>query len=407
MYSIAMCFYAGMMGLIALFHSKVKKMLEGQKNTFSLLKSVDRDSEYIWVHAASLGEFEQGRPLMERIRERYPEYKILLTFFSPSGYEVRKNYPGADVICYLPFDTKGRVRRFLNSVNLKTAIFIKYEFWLNYLTELHVRKIPTYIVSARFRPEQVFFRSYGGMFRKVLPYFDKLFVQDQASKDLLNTIHVSDNVIVSGDTRFDRVLTVKSQAKELPIIEKFASDTDFVFIAGSSWPKDESIFVPYFDRSPNMKLIIAPHEIHEEHIVSIERSLKRPSLRYSLADESNVKDADCLIIDSFGILSSLYRYGDMAYIGGGFGVGIHNILEAAVYGIPVIFGPNYKKFKEASDIIAMGGGFSVKDQSEFDNRMNSLLNDPEYLKSAGKKAGNYVSDNSGATEIILKNMNIG
>ncbi|MCL1942892.1 MAG: 3-deoxy-D-manno-octulosonic acid transferase [Candidatus Azobacteroides sp.] len=407
MYNAAMSLYAVIMRIAALFHSKAEKMLDGQKQTFSVIRSeIDRGSSYIWVHAASLGEFEQGRPLMEAIKNRCPSRKILLTFFSPSGYEIRKNYAGADIICYLPFDTKRNVKRFLDAARPEKAVFIKYEFWLNYLTELHHRQIPVYIISARFRPGQIFFRSYGGMFRKALACFEKIFVQDQSSKDLLAGIHVTDQVIISGDTRFDRVLAISRQTKTLPIAEKFGQNASFVLTAGSSWPKDEEIVLAYFNRHPEIKLIIAPHEIHEERLSSIERMSKRPVLRYSSATEQNITNADCLIIDCFGILSSVYRYGNAAYIGGGFGVGIHNILEAAVYGIPVLFGPNYKKFKEAGDLIEAGGGFSVKNYDEFDNRLSSFIQNKEYLQITGRKSGDYVNSQVGATEIILGSIDV-
>lgn len=382
----------------------------GQWKTNAILREkIDRNASYIWFHAASLGEFEQGRPLMEKIKAEHPEYKILLTFFSPSGYEVRKNYNGADVICYLPFDTPYRVRKFLNLARPSIAVFIKYEFWGNYLKELKKRGTPVYIISAIFRPDQLFFQWYGKSYRKMLYAFTHLFVQDERSRKLLEDFGIG-NVSVTGDTRFDRVLDIYRQAREIEIVEKFVSGAKgkrpVVLVAGSSWPQDEEILIPYFHAHPEMKLIIAPHEIHREHLVSIESMLKRPSVRLSEAHEEELSTMDCLIIDSFGLLSSIYRYGQIAYIGGGFGAGIHNTLEAAVYGIPVLFGPKYHKFKEAKDLIAVGGGFSVADVTAFQTRMDRLLADEKELETVGKAAGDFVFQHAGATEKILKKLNL-
>ena len=382
----------------------------GQWKTNSILREkIDRNAKYIWFHASSLGEFEQGRPMIEKIKAEHPEYKVLLTFFSPSGYEVRKNYKGADVICYLPFDTPFRVKKFLNLANPAIAIFIKYEFWGNYLRELRKRGIPVYIISAIFRPDQLFFQWFGKPYRKMLSYFNHLFVQDERSMKLLNEFGIT-NVTVTGDTRFDRVLDVRKQARELPFIERFLESKEgkrpIVMVAGSSWPQDEAIFIPYFHEHPEMKLIIAPHEIHREHLMYIESLLKRPSVRLSdvMQDKSLLEGKDCLIVDSFGLLSSIYRYGTIAYIGGGFGAGIHNTLEAAVYGIPVLFGPRFQKFKEARDLIKVGGGFSVASKDEFVAKMDELLTYAEVLKAAGESAGQFVKGNAGATDGILKEL---
>ncbi len=408
MYSLIIGFYAMIVRIISPYHKKAGLMVKGQKQTFDILrKQIDPKARYIWFHAASLGEFEQGRPLIERIREQHPEYKILLTFFSPSGYEVRKNYSGADVICYLPFDFCRNAKKFLKLANPEMAIFIKYEFWQNYLNQLHKRNIPTYIVSAIFRPSQIFFKWYGAGYRSVLKDFNWLFVQDQESKELLNKFNIT-NVSISGDTRFDRVAEVFEQRKSFDLIEKFLNTNnqnpgrkDQALIVGSSWPKDEDLFIPYFNYHPAIKLIIAPHEIDEEHLQYIASKLDRPYAFYSKVKEEEVGDIDCLIIDSFGMLSSVYRYGEIAYIGGGFGTGIHNVLEAAVYGIPVIFGPNYQKFKEANDLIDCHGAFCVQNPAGFDQKMNELLSYSEVLKNAGKQAGEYVQNNIGATKIIL------
>lgn len=380
------------------------------KTNATLREKIDRNAKYIWFHASSLGEFEQGRPMMEKIKAEYPGYKILLTFFSPSGYEVRKNYNGADVICYLPFDTPYRVKKFVNLANPAIAVFIKYEFWGNYLCELKRREIPVYIISAIFRPDQLFFQWYGIPYRKMLTCFNHLFVQDQRSKALLEEYGIT-NVTVTGDTRFDRVLDVRRQAREISVVERFVKNEKgeqmLTLVAGSSWPQDEEMLLRYFNEHPEMKLIIAPHEIHREHLMYIESLLKRPSIRLSeAAGDSNLSGKDCLIIDSFGLLSSIYRYGQIAYIGGGFGAGIHNTLEAAVYGLPVLFGPKYHKFKEAKDLIAVGGGFSVSDEKAFCAQMDELLTYHEVLEASGKAASDFVNKNAGATDQVLQELSL-
>ena len=377
----------------------------GQWKTNGILREkIDRNAKYIWFHASSLGEFEQGRPLIEKIKTEHPEYKILLTFFSPSGYEVRKNYGGADVVCYLPFDTPYRVKKFLDLSKPVMAIFIKYEFWDNYLSELKRRNIPVYIVSAIFRKEQLFFKWYGGMYRKVLSYFTHIFVQDDASRELLSKYGVT-NVSVFGDTRFDRVQDVYKNTKQVPMVDLFVnnnrSDNQLTMVAGSSWQQDEEVYLNYFNEHPELKLIIAPHEIHKDHLKHIESMLKRPSIRLSEATEKDIKGKSCLIVDSFGLLSSIYRYGDLAYIGGGFGAGIHNVLEAAVYGIPVIFGPKYQKFKEARDLLQVGGAFSITDEKTFESKMEELSTYRDLLEAAGAAAGDFVKSNIGATNRII------
>ena len=408
MYSLAIHFYAFIIALISPFHKKARIMRLGQWKTNSILREkIDRNAKYIWFHASSLGEFEQGRPMMEKIKAEHPEYKILLTFFSPSGYEVRKNYNGADVICYLPFDTPYRVKKFLNLANPSIAVFIKYEFWGNYLQELKHRNIPVYIISSIFRRDQLFFQWFGYPYRKMLYCFTHLFVQDDRSAALLKEFGIT-NVTVTGDTRFDRVLDVRNQARELSPVEHFVceggKEKRLTLVAGSSWPQDEEILIPYFNEHPEMKLIIAPHEIHREHLMYIESLLRRPSVRLSdvFHDQSLAEGKDCLIVDSFGLLSSIYRYGTIAYIGGGFGAGIHNTLEAAVYGIPVLFGPKYHKFKEAKDLIKVGGGFSVSDKQSFCEKMDELLTYHEVLEAAGESAGQFVNGNAGATDKILR-----
>lgn len=400
-YNFAICLFVGAVRLIALFNKKVARMVKGEREAFDVLaRKIDPQAKYIWFHAASLGEFEQGRPLIELIRRNYPQYKILQTFFSPSGYEVRKDYRGADVVCYLPLDTPRNVRRFLDAAHPCAAFFIKYEFWKNYLAALHRRGVPVYSVSSIFRPQQVFFRWYGVAYRDVLKCFTHLFVQNEESVRLLAGIGVTATTIV-GDTRFDRVLDICRQAKELPLVEAFKGSNRYTLVAGSSWAPDEDIFIPYFNAHPEMKLIIAPHVIDENHLSEIESKLHRTAVRYTQATPENVCRADCLIIDCFGLLSSIYRYGEVAYIGGGFGVSIHNTLEAAVYGIPVVFGPNNQKFLEAQGLKACHGGFEITDATGFETLMDRFLSDEAFLSASSKAAGDYVKDNAGALDKIM------
>ena len=404
LYNIAIHIYGFLVRLAALFGQKPKQMVQGHREVYTKLRQgIEVDRDYLWFHAASLGEFEQGRPLMEKIRAQYPEYRIILTFFSPSGYEVRKNYEGADIICYLPFDKPRNVLKFLDLAQPKMAFFIKYEFWKNYLDELHKRRIPTYSVSSIFRKNQVFFQWYGGTYRNVLKNFDHLFVQNEMSKRFLAKIGIT-RVTVVGDTRFDRVKQIQDQAKELPIVERFKGDSP-TFVAGSSWGPDEDLFIEYFNQRPDMKLIIAPHVIDESHLNEIISKLKRPYRRYTEATEANVQEVDCLIIDCFGLLSSIYRYGEVAYIGGGFGVGIHNILEAAVYGIPVLFGPKYDKFMEARQLIDCKGAYSIQEYSQLESLIDRFFSEPEFYHYTSAQAGGYVESHLGASEKILKMIN--
>lgn len=388
---------------VALFHKKEERLIRGQKENFKRLEDLlDKEGGYIWFHASSLGEFEQGRPVIEAIKREDPTRKILLTFFSPSGFEVRKDYPGADVVAYLPFDLIGNVNHFLNLVKPVKAVFIKYEFWGNYLLQLHKRRIPTYIISAIFREKQIFFRPYGHWFRKLLKCYACLFVQDQQSADRLAAIGIK-RVVVCGDTRVDRVIEIMQSKRSFPIIESFIQGKDGVkpkvLVVGSSWPKDENIIIPYFNNRPDLKIIIAPHEIDGFHLDSIMNKLKRPGLRYSQATIENASSADCLIIDCFGLLSSLYQYGDIAYIGGGFGAGIHNTLEAAVYGIPVIFGPNNKKFREARGLLSEKGAMEIRSEADFTIAMES-----SDWKSAGKAAEEYIWKSQGAAKMVTETL---
>ena len=406
-YHIIIYLYLFGVAVASLFSKKVKKMWAGERQTIRLLKAkVDPSARYIWFHAASLGEFEQGRPLIESIRSRYPEYKILLTFFSPSGYEVRKNYEGADIICYLPLDTVRNARRFLRAVRPEMAFFIKYEFWYNYLHILKHRNIPAYSISSIFRPDQIFFRWYGAQYARVLKCFTHFFVQNEESKALLASLGIAD-VDVVGDTRFDRVLQIKDASKQLPLVELFVKDAPRVFIAGSSWPPDEEIFIKYFQQHRDWKLIVAPHVIGESHLAQIQSLLKgRKIVRYTQATLEQVAEADVLIIDCFGLLSSIYHYATVSYVGGGFGVGIHNVLEAAVWNIPVLFGPNNKRFREAQGLLRDGGGFEIDGDTDFDSVMNYFLSHPDSLTKAGNKAGTYVQSLAGATGKILSSIRL-
>lgn len=402
MYNIVIYIYLIGVAIASCFNKKVKKMWAGERQALKVLREkVDPNARYIWFHAASLGEFEQGRPLMEYLRKTHPEYKILLTFFSPSGYEVRKNYEGADIICYLPLDTIRNARRFLRAIKPVMAFFIKYEFWYNYLHILQHRGIPTYSVSSIFRPDQIFFQWYGKGYGRVLKCFTHFFVQNIESKNLLAKLDIHD-VEVVGDTRFDRVLQIKEASKQLPIVEKFTENTSKVFIAGSSWLPDEEIFLKYFNLHKDWKLIVAPHVIGEDHLAQIFELLKgRRVVRYTEATEENVKDAEVLIIDCFGLLSSIYHYGTISYVGGGFGVGIHNVLEAAVWDIPVIFGPNNKRFQEAQGLIMAGGGFEINDYQSFRDLMMRFETDEMFLQTSKKHAGEFVKGRAGATEKIM------
>jgi len=393
--------------IASLFNKKVKKMWAGERQAVKVLKEkVDPEARYIWFHAASLGEFEQGRPLIEHLRETHPEYKILLTFFSPSGYEVRKNYEGADIICYLPLDTIRNARRFLRAIKPVMAFFIKYEFWYNYLHILQHRGVPTYSVSSIFRPDQIFFQWYGRQYGRVLKCFTHFFVQNMESKALLAKLGITD-VDVVGDTRFDRVLQIKEASKQLPIVEQFTAHAQKVFVAGSSWLPDEEIFIKYFDIHKDWKLIIAPHVISDEHLSQIFELLKgRRVVRYTEATEKNVKDAEVLIIDCFGLLSSIYHYGTVSYVGGGFGVGIHNVLEAAVWDIPVVFGPNNKHFQEAQGLMLVQGGFEIKDYQSFRDLMMRFETDASFLQNAGENAGAFVKSRAGATAKVMENVSL-
>jgi 3-deoxy-D-manno-octulosonic-acid transferase len=383
------------------FNHKAWLWINGRKKWASKLKeSIQSDQKTIWFHCASLGEFEQGRPLIEKLKENRPDVKIILTFFSPSGYEIRKDYKSADYICYLPADTPGNAEKFLSLVSPVAVVFVKYEFWNNYISEITSRNIPVYLVSGIFRPDQHFFKWYGGFFRNIIKSFTHIFVQDNRSLDLLHNIGIQ-NVTVAGDTRFDRVNQIAAAVKELPVIEKFRG-SEKLFLAGSSWRKDEEIIAGFINSDPQkMKWVFAPHEIEKSNIDRLERLFKTEVVRYSHFEEGSDK-ARVLIIDNIGILSASYRYAYIAAVGGGFGKGIHNILEPACWGVPVLFGPYYNESKEAIDLLEAGGAFCFRNPEEFRGIVHMLFSSNELYSASSITASSYIRENTGATENILK-----
>lgn len=403
LYNIGIGAYSLAIRLAAPFNEKARLLTKGRKETWKQLRNIHRGNErLVWFHAASLGEFEQGRPVMEKLRQMEPETKILLTFFSPSGYEIRKNYAGADYILYLPGDTKRNAIRFIETFRPDAAVFVKYEFWYHYLHQLHKRHIPTYLISAIFRPEQPFFKAWGNLHRHMLGFFKQLYVQDEQSMKLLTDLHIQ-QVRLTGDTRFDRVKQIADAARNIEKVEAFCNQQPAV-VCGSTWPPDEDILLEYINHdNGNYKWIIAPHEIGENHIRAILDKCKKKVIRYSQT-VAKPSEYDVLIIDCIGLLSSIYRYGNIAYIGGGFGVGIHNTLEAAVYGIPVIFGPKHQKFNEAVSLIREGGAFCIHNGSELTEILNTLIETPVIAKTAGQKALEYVTSQLGATDIISEEL---
>lgn len=406
LYSIVVYGYLGLIRLASLFNPKARLWLRGRRNWVqNLKKDLGTTKPVVWFHAASLGEFEQGRPVIEGFRKKYPGVKILLTFFSPSGYEVRKNYEGADFVHYLPMDTPGNVRRFLDLVRPVAAVIIKYEFWFNFLNGLHRRAIPVYIVSAIFREKQHFFRWYGGWFRKQLKKVTLFFVQNGASEKRLLDIGII-NVKVSGDTRFDRVAQIAQRKKEFPLVKTF-SEGKKVLLAGSSWPADEKILLPFLEKhTSDVRLIIAPHEISEERIIGLTDLFREHKpVRYSHTKPQDAINTNVLLIDGIGYLSSLYQYCDVAMIGGGFGKGIHNILEAVTFGKPVLFGPNYEKFAEARELIAEKGAFSITEKTFEETVEKLLFNTREYQK-ASSVCQHYIREHTGATRTILEHIKI-
>ena len=403
-YNFGLMLYVWAIRLVAPRHRKAKLWLEGRKDLFRRMQErIDPAARIIWVHVASLGEFEQGRPIIEQLRKLHPEYKILLTFFSPSGYEIRKDYKGADYIFYLPIDTPRNARRFLDAAHPEIAVFVKYEYWLNLLRELRRRKVRTYVVSAIFRRNSVFFRPYGAMWRRALETFDTLFVQNVESKRLLSEIGF-DNVVVAGDTRFDRVAEIAAAAKRVEIVERFRGNGR-LFVAGSTWGPDEEILLPLINANPEVRFVVAPHEMDEGRIERLLHETKGGAVRYTQCDAAaDFGKTQLLILDTVGILSSVYGSAAWAYIGGGFGIGIHNTLEAATFGLPIAFGPNYSKFKEARDMVSLGCATPVHTAEELSAWFAPLRDDEEALRRASRAAKDYTAHNQGATGIILRSI---
>jgi len=390
---------------IALFNPKIKLFVDGRKTVFEILEnSISNTDKTIWIHCASLGEFEQGVPIIKELKKQYRTHKIVVSFFSPSGYEVRKNSSLADVICYLPLDTKANAKCFLNIVHPDIAIFVKYEFWPNYLNELKKRKVKTILVSGIFREKQLFFKPIGKGLRKSLHTFDHFFVQNNNSKTLLNSINIT-NVTVSGDTRFDRVSEILSSNNQLDFIEQFKQDKTTI-VYGSSWNDDESIYLNSLNNSENTKHIIAPHDIKSHKISKLKSAITKSVILYSEIEGENLADYDVLIIDTIGLLTKIYSYADIAYVGGAFRTGLHNTLEPAVFGIPVVIGPEHQKFQEAIDLVLKKGVLSISDKKSYHNTISKLINSSSYRITTGKINSQYIKTNSGATTIILQHINL-
>ena len=400
-YNLCMILYAAIVRAISPFNAKARLWSNGRRGMFErMCSTIAKGDRIVWIHVASLGDFEQGRPLVDYVKEHYPDHKILLTFFSPSGYEVRKNYKNADYVFYIPADTKRNARKFLDIVSPEVVIFVKYEFWLNMLAELRKRNIRTFIASAIFRRNSIFFNPFGFWWRRALRCFDTLFVQDELSKSLLAELGVT-NVVVAGDTRFDRVSAIAESAEKVAVVEQF-KDNDRLFVAGSTWGPDEDILIPLINEHPDIKFVIAPHEMDEARIERILHDVKGGAVRYTQLSAGDLADKQVLVLDTMGLLSRVYGSAEWAYIGGGFGAGIHNTLEAAVYGLPVAFGPKYRKFKEARDLIELGVGRSVTEEYELKAWFDELKNDADYLARLSAIAKVYVGKHRGATEKIVQ-----
>jgi len=402
LYNAAIYIAGFFLKIIALFSPKIKLFTEGRKNVFEILKDkIKPEDKAIWFHSASLGEYEQGLPVIEKIKEKYPSHKIIVTFFSPSGYEVRKNNTVADVTVYLPLDKKRNAKRFLKLVHPELAFFIKYEFWLNYLKELEKNKIPTYLISGIFRDNQMFFKWYGGFYRKALKTFTYFFVQNESSKQKIEAIGFH-NVIVSGDTRFDRVNAILERDNTLDFIEKFKNNQQTI-VVGSSWPKDETLIAEYINQAPeNVKFIIAPHNIKPDQISSLKTQITKPTVLFSEKDNKDVSNYPVFIIDTIGLLTKIYSYGTIAYVGGGFGSpGIHNILEPATFGVPIVIGPNYSNFAEATQLVQLGGCIVISQNSDLKQNFDRLLTDQNFLEEKSQICKLYIQNNKGATDMIM------
>jgi 3-deoxy-D-manno-octulosonic-acid transferase len=403
LYNLVISIAAFFLKIVALFSPKIKLFVDGRKNVFSILQEkIKPTDKTIWFHSASLGEYEQGLPVIEKIKEKYPSHKIIVTFFSPSGYEVRKNNTVADVTIYLPLDTKSNAKKFLKLAHPELAFFIKYEFWLNYLKELENSKTPTYLISGIFRDNQMFFKWYGGFYRKALKAFTFFFVQNEKSKEKIESIGFN-NVLISGDTRFDRVAAILERDNTVDFIEKFKNNTPTIVI-GSSWPKDETLIAEYINQAPaTIKFIFAPHNIKPDQIASLQAQLTKPTVLFSEKENKELSDYNVFIIDSVGLLTKIYSYATIAYVGGGFGnPGIHNILEPATFGIPILIGPNYSNFAEAVRLVNLSGCIVINNLDELKYNFDRLLTDPAFFEEKSQICKSYIQDNKGATNSIMK-----
>ena len=403
LYNFAAHITYAILSVYGMFNHKIGLFVKGRKETFDKLSVLKKDDQVIWIHAASLGEFEQARPIIEELKQTHSTYKIVVTFFSPSGYEIRKNYELAEVVCYLPFDTKGRVQKFLKLTNPKLAILVKYEFWPNLLAELKKQEITTILVSGIFRNTQQFFKSSGGWMRKALDTFDHFFLQNEASQKLLESIDLT-NTSVSGDTRFDRVVRILEQDNSLDFIEEFINGK-YTVIAGSTWPQDEELLANYINTSQDEKFVIAPHNMNLKEISDLKESIEKKVILFSEKEHQTLADFDVMIVDTIGLLTKIYSYADAVYVGGAFKTGLHNILEPATFGVPIVIGPEYSKFKEAVDLVALKGCISINNQDKFSSIFNQLKTDEDFRKETGEINQNYIQQNKGATKKIMEYIN--
>lgn len=403
LYNIAIHITYFFLKIYSVFNDKMKLFIQGRKETFQKLSVLKKDDKIVWFHAASLGEFEQARPIIEEIKKNYADYKVLVTFFSPSGYEIRKNYELADVICYLPFDTKRRVQKFVEMVHPEIAIIIKYEFWPNLLSELKKKSVSTILVSGIFRKDQAFFKPSGSWMRKSLKAFDHFFVQNETSKDLLNSIDLK-NVTVSGDTRFDRVSKILDQNNTIDFVEEF-KNSQYTVVAGSTWPEGEAYLVNYINQSKDEKFIIAPHNMNEKAIQKLKDSINKKVILFSEKENQNLSEYDVLIVDTIGLLTKIYSYADTVYVGGAFKTGLHNILEPATFGVPIVIGTEFRKFQEAQDLVQLKGCISVKNQQEFSEILHRFKTEEAFRMSTGKINTQYIQKNKGAKKKILDYIN--
>ena len=405
LYNLIIVFASQVVKLLAVFSPKMKLFVNGRKEVFTILQNkIAPNDKTIWFHAASLGEYEQGLPVIEKIKIKYPNHKIVVTFFSPSGYEVRKNNTAADATVYLPLDTKSNAKKFIQAIHPELVFFIKYEYWPNYLNELQKLNIKTYLISGIFRENQAFFKVYGGFYRKALKTFDYFFVQNESSKKLLQSIGFN-NVKISGDTRFDRVVSILERDNSLDFIEQF-KDNKTTIVIGSSWPKDENLLVNYINNSPdNVKFIIAPHNIKSEQIQELKNSITKKTILFSEKENQNLSEYQIFIIDTIGILTKIYSYADIAYVGGGFGnPGVHNLLEPATFGVPIVIGSNYSHFAEATALVHQEGCISISNPKELNEALDNLISNEDIRHEKGHICATFVQMNKGATEVILKHL---